>query len=388
MLTRPAPCLEVFQIVDTQVNADEADLCYPANFLGGCAPRLRSFYSDTFDFGLWPSSVLDNVATLDINGTIAVASSSRPMPNLDDAFAALERMRALKVLHWYEHLPRSNLLQDSPVRKVVSLPGLTHLSFGGELVACAQLLRYIDVPSTTLITLLPHCLTSSEADLTTFFHHTTSWLSRHAPFSPLAVSISTVKEDGVAVANKYIKLLAWHADDIEVDSLSHDDDDEVIHADLTISFDQGPKHVPLAWDDIQMVKACFNVCASPQLRQLSLCAEEWQRDAWREILGAPAAAALWRVVAIRAAATELLSFWRPSLVSLCLSKPNGKSAHKTFVKHLTMLPYWLAQRANAGYPLKKLELDFEVDQTWRSNVEGSVDLLWTYSDGELVAMSQ
>ncbi|KAI0041638.1 hypothetical protein FA95DRAFT_1526305 [Auriscalpium vulgare] len=373
MLIRPAPQLEVFS-VDDNYNLTDPDLDYPENFLGGCAPKLRYFNSDTVSFDLWKSRLLDSVDTLLIHN-IHNLEEVKPLPKIDDVIACLEGMHGLREIVWRHGLPRDSLF-DNAQRKVVSLPKLTKLTVAGPPLSCAYLLHHIDIPASTTVNIELRCTTQSSEDFTTFFHQIRSWLdSQHAPFAPSAVWISKESE---------IILKVWHSRDTDFEA--HGPAPNA--PDLHIWFRQpsGSLEWTTEWTTEQIAEACYGLCASPRLQQLFLSVEAWRLDAWRDILDAPAAAGLRRLLTRGPAGIELLRHWGvcdpqkagavrrrpPALASLALSVSKKDCKSEEFAKLLKMLPHWLALCASAGRPLNWIS-------NWTKRMKGGGTALKTPS---------
>jgi hypothetical protein len=153
LMGRPARLLESLRLTNREYPLRRTTMTLPLSLFAGVTPRLRHFAVHNLN-SLWHSPLLRNLTHLEI-----LNSTPAPLVALHDV---LSRCPALHTLILENALPTAS----DQVQPPISLPLLSHLELGGDLVDCDVVIDSISFPSTTIVRLrstrgpqLPHLIT-------------------------------------------------------------------------------------------------------------------------------------------------------------------------------------------------------------------------------------
>lgn len=249
------------------------------------------------------------------------------------------------------------------------------------LTAISQMLRCLDVPPRTKVFLPANCGGSRPVqEYHDFFSDLAEWFGTGIDFSPSALRITSTEHET-------LKAMAWQKLDRDVETACTNlQDDDCSDSDVAIWL-KWDHSLPMKRSDL--ARACYGVSMAPSLQQVEVRVDGWSHDHWagsfERIPG------LRRIVTTGYAGSGLCNVQMPNSV-VALPLPELKTlvlnwfypvhweppmeegnAAKIFGNFLTNFSVWLRSRANAGYPLTKVVLNYcNVRKAWANEVRTSV----------------
>ena len=194
-LVSPAPILETLSL-STKLFPHPPD--FPETLFGGAAPKLSCLEIHNYGF-TWKSPLLKGLRNL----KICLSSKDNTMPSLSVWLDALHEMPQLTMLTLHEASPMASSF-PFVVKRIVTLPSLTHLDIANSPRDCGFALAHLELPALSCLCLEPSFLTLDGDDV----EEVLPYIVRHANTQPLQSML--IQGDNIR-----IKILAWPVPDID-----------------------------------------------------------------------------------------------------------------------------------------------------------------------------
>ncbi|KAI0042154.1 hypothetical protein FA95DRAFT_1525667 [Auriscalpium vulgare] len=268
----PAPLLETLSIMDMVINPSDAA---PLNYLGNCAPALRTLKISTICPDIpWNAALLTQLVSLEVlcGGPVTTCS-------INDVLTTLERMGQLESLNLSSALPVF-IPSGITVHRPVVMPRLKYLTLGGAIASVAPFLEALRTPVCVKLHLALDIEFLDELEIRAFFVRVTAAIQGGSWSATQALRLSTFHHEDMKLWDLRIEAFQCveGAPYVLRDEMTEEEGDITI----TLYWDDDAA-APMETDD--MARMCYDTFASAQLQLMVIDVGQWGTFQWVAIAG-------------------------------------------------------------------------------------------------------